>query len=91
LLLAKACTKGKCEVALLAHDLDGLAEFEGRGHVHHKAVRRGIRCDGLGVWTVNERRAIGRMVRLGVRMLITDEPILAREILQERIRGKANR
>jgi glycerophosphoryl diester phosphodiesterase len=81
LLMARACTKGKCEVALLAHDLKGLAEFEGRSHVHHRAVRRGIRCDGIGVWTVNERRAIQRMVRLGVGMLITDEPILAREIL----------
>jgi glycerophosphoryl diester phosphodiesterase len=83
LLEARECTRGKCTVALLAHDLEVLERgFDGDHHVHHRSLRDGSRYDKFGVWTVNEQRAIRRMVKLGVRMLITDKPILAREILE---------
>ncbi|MGH7402226.1 MAG: glycerophosphodiester phosphodiesterase [Candidatus Rokuibacteriota bacterium] len=35
----------------------------------------------LGVWTVNEREAIGRFIDQGVGVVITDRPDLARELL----------
>jgi len=35
----------------------------------------------LGVWTVNERDAIARLVNLGVGVVITDRPDLAKELL----------
>jgi glycerophosphoryl diester phosphodiesterase len=35
----------------------------------------------LGVWTVNEREAIGRFIEHGVGVVITDRPDLARELL----------
>ncbi|MGH7385237.1 MAG: glycerophosphodiester phosphodiesterase, partial [Candidatus Rokuibacteriota bacterium] len=35
----------------------------------------------LGVWTVNEREAIGRFIDQGVGVVITDRPDLAKEVL----------
>jgi len=35
----------------------------------------------LGVWTVNERDAIGRFIDQGVGVVITDRPDLAKELL----------
>jgi glycerophosphoryl diester phosphodiesterase len=43
---------------------------------------RSIRRDGLflGVWTVNEREAMQRMVEKGVHGIITDYPDVALEV-----------
>jgi glycerophosphoryl diester phosphodiesterase len=35
----------------------------------------------LGVWTVNERDAIARLIEQGVGVVITDRPDLAKELL----------
>jgi glycerophosphoryl diester phosphodiesterase len=36
----------------------------------------------LGVWTVNEAEAIRRFIDLGVEIVITDQPDLAKELLK---------
>ncbi len=38
----------------------------------------------IGAWTVNDAKDIEQMVRLGIDMLITDEPLLATEIAGKR-------
>jgi glycerophosphoryl diester phosphodiesterase len=54
-------------------------------HVSHELltadVARQLRASGtsIGVWTVNELADIQRVVRLGIEMLITDEPERARD------------
>jgi len=58
-------------------------------HVAHSLVddvvvgmlrKRGIK---VGVWTVNERADLCRMIKLGVDRIITDAPILAMSLLDE--------
>jgi glycerophosphoryl diester phosphodiesterase len=48
-------------------------------------THRRLRAAGksIGVWTVNAEADVRRVVRLGVDMLITDEPALARGVIDE--------
>ncbi|MBI4562670.1 MAG: glycerophosphodiester phosphodiesterase [Candidatus Rokubacteria bacterium] len=56
--------------------------------VHQELVTEGVieqaKKAGLlvGVWTVNEERAMKRFIELGVDILITDRPDLARDLLR---------
>jgi glycerophosphoryl diester phosphodiesterase len=61
----------------------------GSVHMEHvlldEAMHRRLTGAGkaIGVWTVNKEADLRRVIRLGVEVVITDEPLLARRIVDE--------
>jgi glycerophosphoryl diester phosphodiesterase len=69
------------EVAFLSEGIKRLPESIRRLHLDHKLLNAktvtALRARGhvLGAWTVNSKKEIQRMTRLGIEVIITDRPI----------------
>jgi glycerophosphoryl diester phosphodiesterase len=93
LIHALACDVGT-PTAMLVEDLPTLETSLANGwkniHVRHDlldaAVAQRMRLAGIqiGVWTPNTERELWRVLELDVDMIITDEPLLARQLIAER-------
>jgi glycerophosphoryl diester phosphodiesterase len=81
-------------VAFLVEDREALARGVANGwkniNADHQLLDeptvRKMRDAGVtvGAWTVNEEADLRRVMDLGVQWIITDEPVLARKLLQQR-------
>jgi glycerophosphoryl diester phosphodiesterase len=62
--------------------IDGVDYNQAVFKVHRKWYRKARKRDmSVNVWTVNHKKPIKKMLRLGVDMITTDNPLDAREIM----------
>jgi glycerophosphoryl diester phosphodiesterase len=89
MILALKATMNKCPVAVLVEMAEGQisGEYKGNFHVHHEAISpaamRLLKSYGeVGAWTVNDPDRIRALAAFGtLTMIITDIPLIAKEIL----------
>jgi glycerophosphoryl diester phosphodiesterase len=98
LVLAAKATMNRCPVALLVDKLEGdlPAEFHGMISARHESlspeVMNRLKEHRVAAWTVNDPERIRQIMKMGgVDMIITDIPLVAKEIVEAPLRELVRR